>query len=168
MKDKDILFEEKQYLGYNKYSLIRRMVIAVFCFLAYFFSDNIEGVSKNEPSGNLLFFMGIAILIISALLVFTLHMHTKIIPGSIIIDGLWTARRVKISLSDIVSAKKIKYSKYLLNRPVYNLHKKGKIIFYTRGNEAIELQDKDGIRYIIGTQQPDLFLQIVKNQLKNK
>jgi hypothetical protein len=167
MDNKDILFEEKQYLGYNKYSLIRRMVIALFCFLAYFFSDNIEGVSKNDPSGNLLFFMGIAILVISVLLVFTLHMHTKIIPGSIIIDGLWTARRVKISLSDIVDAKKIKYSKYLLNRPVYNLHKKGKIIFYTRGNEAIELQDKDGIRYIIGTQQPDLFLQVVKNQLKN-
>ena len=32
MSDKQSLFEEKQYLGYNKLSFLRRMVLALFCF----------------------------------------------------------------------------------------------------------------------------------------
>lgn len=152
---KEITYIEKQYLGYNKFSLTRRMFLAIFCFLIYFFSDKIPNI--KDQTLDMMFLLGISILVISGLLVFVLHMETKIENGSLIIDGLWTARKVKIDLSTIKSAKKIEYSKYLLNRPVYNLHRKGKIKFFTRGTEAVELTDKDGLIYVIGSQRADEF-----------
>ena len=69
-------------------------------------------------------------------------------------EGLITAK-VKIDLGSIVEIKKVKYSKYLLNRPVYNLHFKNKIRFFTQGNDALELTDKDGLKYRIGSQKSD-------------
>ena len=90
-----IKFEESQYLGYNKLSFLRRIVLALFCFFAYYWSE------EQNKSGDLFFIMGIAIIVISALLVFVLHFHTKVQNGSIILDGLWTARKVKIDLSSI-------------------------------------------------------------------
>ena len=65
MSDKQSLFEEKQYLGYNKLSFLRRMVLALFCFLAYYWSE------EQNKSGELFFFMGIAIIVISAPLIAT-------------------------------------------------------------------------------------------------
>lgn len=142
-------------MGLNKFSLLRRSVLAMFCFLAYYFSDRIPNLPETENTDDFLFFVGLAILLISLLLVFILHIHTLVINGSIILDGLWTSRKVKIDLSSIVSVKKVPYSRYLLNRPVYNLHHKGKIKFYTRGKEAVELVDKDGLKYLIGTQKAE-------------
>lgn len=160
----EIKFEEKQYLGYNKYSLMRRIVLAIFCFLVYFFSDRIPNI--KDQTLNMMFALGIAILIISILLVFVLHIHTLIINGSLIVDGLWTARKVKIDLHSIKSVEKITYSKYLLNRPVYNLHRKGSIKFFTRGNEAVELKDKDGLIYVIGSQKADELTQKIKEEIQ--
>lgn len=158
--DKNILFEEKQYLGYNRYSNMRRMVLAIFCFFAYYWSED-----KYE-SAQLLFAMGISIMIISALLIFVLHLHTIVIEGSIILDGLWTARRVKIDLNSIASVRAVPAKRFILTRPVYNLHRKGNIRFYTRGKEAVELVDKDGLRYIIGSQMSGQLMQILRQQIR--
>ena len=49
--------------------------------------------------------MGIAIIVISTLLVLVLHFHTQVQNGSIILDGLWTARKVKIDLHSILHVK---------------------------------------------------------------
>ena len=129
------LFEEKQYLGFNKYSLIRRMAFAIFCFVSYFFADHEEfsqsqlgQITDIKNTSELFFLMGILILLWSTVLIFILHIKTQVYKGYIIIDGLWTARRVKIDLSGIQAVAQTRYSKYLLNRPVYNLHRKGKII----------------------------------------
>jgi len=168
MSDYDILFEEKQYMGLNKSSLLRRSVLAIFCFLAYYFSDRIPNMPEAENTDDFLFFVGIAILIVSLLLVFVLHIHTKVINGSIILDGLWTSRKVKIDLGSIVSAKKVPYSRYIFSRPAYNLHRKGKIKFYTRGNEAIELVDKDGLKYLIGSQKADEFEKALIGHIAHK
>ena len=157
-----ILFEEKQYLGYNKYSNVFRMMLGIFCFLAYFWSEN-----KNQ-SAELLFAMGIVIMVISALLMLVLHLHTKVTEGSIILDGLWTARRVKIDLSGIVSVRAVPSRHSVFRRPVYNLHRKGTIRFYTRGAEAIELIDKDGLRYTIGSQMSGQLVQILQQQIAQK
>ena len=54
----EILFEEKQYLGYNKYSNLRRMALGVFCFMAYYWSE------EQGRGVELLFVMGIGIMII--------------------------------------------------------------------------------------------------------
>lgn len=172
-----IIFEEKQYIGYNKWSILWRTVLAMFCFILYYWSENPKPVDVamvaipsspvDENSGQLFFLMGIILMTLSLILIFVLHIHTKIIGNSLILDGLWTSRKVKIELSNIVEVKKVKYSKYLLNRPVYNLHFKNKIRFFTQGNDALELTDKDGLKYRIGSQKTDEFYKTVMDLTPN-
>ena len=83
--ESDILYEESQYLGYNRLSFLRRMVLALFCFLSYYWSGNSVDA---EGSGSLLFFLGVAIIGVSAILVFILHYRTRVKNGSLILDGL--------------------------------------------------------------------------------
>ena len=155
----ELEFLEKQYFGLNKMSLARRMSLALFCFTAYYWREN------HEKSGELYFFLGIAIMLISIILFFILHYTTQVINGSIILDGLWTSRKIKIDSASIISAKKVKYSKYFLNRSVYNLHVKGTIRFYTRGIDAVELTDKDGLIYLIGSQNASELVRVIENKL---
>jgi len=153
-------FIEKQYLGLNKMSLSRRIALAIFCLVAYYWREN------HDKAGELYFFIGIAIMVISMILVFILHFETKIKNGSIILDGLWTSRKIKIDTLSIVTVKRVKYSKYILNRAVYNLHLKGTIRFYTRGVDAVELTDKDGLIYLIGSQKAEELTRVIKNKLR--
>tara|TARA_X000000368_G_scaffold411194_1_gene395722 strand:- start:365 stop:847 length:483 start_codon:yes stop_codon:yes gene_type:complete len=155
-------FTEKQYLGLNKMSFFKRMVLSIFCFLAYYWSEN------HDKSGDLFFFLGISILVISALLVFVLHFETRITKDAIILDGLWTSRKVKIDVNSLQSAEIVKYSRFFLNRSVYNLHFKGSIRFFTRGKDAVKLTDKDGQVYLIGSQKVEELERIIKNKLNNK
>lgn len=157
----NIIFEEKQYLGYNRYSNIRRMVLAVFCFLAYYWTK------EHDGNGEILFAMGIAIVVISALLIFVLHLHTMVTDTSIILDGLWTSKRIKINLASIVSVKSVPSKNFLLSRPVYNLHRHGVIRFYTRGKEGVELIDKDGLKYIVGSQTSGQLAELLRRKMKN-
>ena len=157
----EIKFSEKQYLGLNKMSFIRRMALAIFCFVAYYWSEN------HEKSGDLFFSLGIAILVISALLVFVLHFETKIINSSIILDGLWTSRKVKIDINSIKSCQKVSYSRFFLNRSVYNLHYKKSIRFFTRGTDAVELTDQDGLIYLIGSQKAEELDRVINEKLNN-
>ena len=76
-----------------------------------------------------------------------------------------TPLEVKIDLNSIQSAKKVMYSKYILNRSVYNLHLKGTIRFYTRGPNAVELIDKDGLIYLIGSQNSVELERIINQEL---
>jgi len=169
-----LLFEERQYLGYNKFSIMRRTVIAIFCFALYFFNENDQldaivggGVTGMNPdTAQIFFLMGMVILILSALLIFILHIKTQVYEDCMIIDGLWTARRVKIDLNIIDKVRKVQYSRYLLNRPVYNLHRRGRIKFYTMGREAVELTDRDGLRYVVGSQKADELVTVIQEQLK--
>lgn len=174
----ELLFEEKQYIGYNKWAIIWRTVLALFCFILYYWSENPKPVEVavieipsspvGEDSGQLFFLMGIILMLLSLILIFVLHLHTKVIGSSLILDGLWTSRKVKIELGSIVEIKKVKYSKYLLNRPVYNLHFKNKIRFFTQGNDALELTDKDGLKYRIGSQKADELYTILTSLTRKK
>ena len=152
-------FIEKQYLGLNKSSLTSRITLSLFCFIAYDWREN------NNQEGDLFFFVGIAILIFSVLLLFILNFETRVYNGSVILNGLWTARKIKIDTLSLVSVRKVKYSRYVINRAVYNLHFKSKIRFYTRGNEAVELTDKDGLVYLIGSQKAEELSRILNNKL---
>ena len=111
------------------------------------------------------FIIGIAIILFSIGLFFVLHFETKVFNRSIILVGLWTSRKIKIDIASIVSAKKVDYSKYMINRAVYNLHFKGTIRFYTRGNDAVQLVDKDGLIYLIGSQKSEELSRIINNKL---
>jgi len=159
MTDKPV-FIEKQYLGREWIPITIRLVLAMFCFAAYFFTD------ERERNGDLLLVVGFAIITISILMGFLLHFRTRVINKSILVDGLWTTRLVKIDLNSIVKVEKGSYSRYLFNNPVYNLHKSGTIRFYTAGNDAIHLTDRDGLLYIIGSQHANEFLRSIKEEMK--
>lgn len=154
-------FHEKQYLGRDYNFISIRMVMAVFCLVAYWVTEN------RDKNGDLLLVVGCGILLISVFMLFLLHYRTIVNNKSIILDGLWTTRLVKIDLNSIIKIEKVPYSTYFLNNPVYNLHRKGTIKFYAGGKDAIKLTDRDGLIYIIGTQkQSELYNAILDAQAK--
>ena len=99
------------------------------------------------------------------MLTFILHTHTKVFSNYILIDGFWTARRVKINLDTITTIRKSRYKKHIFRSAVYNLHSKGIIRFFTSGNEFVELKDNTGFIYRIGTQKAPELYQILRKQL---
>ena len=144
----EFLYDETQNSGYNKYSIAFRLGLAIFCFVNY-------QINQGDETAELFYYMGIIILVISGLLIFVPHLKTKVANGNLILNGLWSSRKVSLDLNDFVSCKKVKYSKFLLNKAVYNLHRKknDKVKFYTRGTEAVELTSKTGTIYLVGTQR---------------
>ncbi len=160
-----VCFEEKQYLGYNKFSILRRLVLSLFCFVGYYWSQNpkpvtVSGIrigaypAEHLPnSGELFFLLGITILILSVLLIFVLHLHTQVTEKTVILIGLWTKRMVRIDLKDVQRVEVVRYRKLFLKQPVYNLHYKGKVRFYSFGNEAVELITTSGQIFRIGSQK---------------
>ncbi len=153
-------FTEKQYLGrdYNRISI--RLVMILFCFTAYYINY------ERDRNGELFLLVGSSILIVSVLMLFMVHYRTTVINKSVILDGLWTTRLVKIDLNSIVKVTRTKYSSYVINNPVYNLHTGGKVRFYAGGKEAISLTDRDGLEYIIGTLCPEEFEAAIKQEMK--
>lgn len=177
--ENELIFEEKQYLGHNRLSIIWRMVLAVFCFIGYYWSENPKPVKvamfyigsypvQNIPnSGKAFFLLGLLVLIISAVLTFILHTHSRVYNGYMIIDGFWTARKIKIEFSTIESIRKSRYKRNIFRRAVYNLHSNGIIRFYTSGEEFVDLKDNTGFVYRIGSQRSTELYNAIKFQLKS-
>jgi hypothetical protein len=157
----DLSFHEKQYLGRDYNFISIRMVMAIFCFAVYYFTDN------KEKNGELLLVVGCGILVVSVLMLFMLHYRTKVNNKAVVLDGLWTTRLVKIDLNSIVKIEKSDYSKYKLNNPVYNLHRNGTIRFYAGGKDAVKLTDRDGLTYVIGTQKQVELYNAIQKELKS-
>jgi hypothetical protein len=176
MESKSPFFEEKQYHGLNKHSVVRRLLLSVFCFVTYYWSQNPKPVNLEifelgeypgrDNSGQLFFVLGLAVLFLSAVLLFILHMKTTVKEGAVFIDGSLSARKVRVDLKGIASAKKIRLRPSIFNRPVYNLHNKGRVRFYTYGNDAIEMTTRDGLIYRIGTQRPDELLGVLEQYIR--
>ena len=142
-------FTEKQYLGREFIPITIRLALAILCFAIYFFT------LERERNADLLLVVGFGILVISILMGFILHFRIRVQNKSVLVDGLWRNHLVKIDLNSIVHIEQKSYSRYILNSPVYNLHKKGTIRFYTGGKCAVHLTDRDGLIYIIGSLQPN-------------
>ena len=153
-------FFEKQYLGRDFNFISIRLVLATFCFMAYYFTDN------RDTNADLLLVVGCAILVISIFMLFMLHYQTTVKNNAILLNGLWTTRLVKIDLNSIILVEKAPYSSYILNNPVYNLHRNGSIRFYAGGKDAVKLTDRDGLIYVIGTQRATELYNAVKLEMK--
>ena len=153
-------FTEKQYLGRDYIRISIRMVIVLFCFGAYY-------LTEGERNGDLFLVVGSCVLAASIFMMFMLHYRTTVVKRSVILDGLWTTKLVKIDLNSIVSVERKIYSSFIFNNPVYNLHQKGKIRFYAGGKEAIWLTDRDGLQYVIGTQCPVELEQVIQKVLRS-
>ncbi|HEY6160929.1 MAG TPA: hypothetical protein VI112_06890 [Bacteroidia bacterium] len=174
----EMLFEEKQYLGYNKFSIIRRMILSFFCFGAYYWSQNPKPVDVSgihigsypievPHSGELFFLLGVILLIISGLMIFVLHLHTTVTDSKIVLIGLWTRRMVKIDMRNIVNIKMVRFGNLNLKQPVYNLHYKGKIRFYTSGEDGVEITDKDGTVYRIGSHRASELMNTIASRISS-
>jgi hypothetical protein len=155
------LFEEKQYLGRDYGRISIRMVMALFCFAAYYITE------RREQNADLFLVVGCAILIVSIIMMFLLHYRTTVRDNAIILDGLWTTAKVTIDLNTITQVERTDYSSFMINNPVYNLHKKGTIRFYAGGKDAIKLTDRDGMKYIIGTHRPEEFQKSILLAMKS-
>jgi hypothetical protein len=170
-------FEEKQYLGNNKLGLVIRLLLALFCFIGYYWSENPKPVSigviqigsypvENLPDSGLVFFLlGAFLLLLSVVLLYILHIHLRVYEDYLLIDGFFNSRRVKIEMKAIRSLRKIRLKNTLLNSPSYNLHRRGVIRFFSSGNELIELIDKDGLIYRIGTRNSRELARIIAQKL---
>lgn len=175
MQNKNILFEEKQYLGHNRLSIVIRTALAIFCLFSYYLSENshslninIFNIQNNSNSGFIFFVVGNCILILSATLTFVLHIETKVYENYILLEGFWTSRKIKIDLNTITSIKKTKLKKTIFRRAVYNLHNRGVIKFYTSGQDFIELNDDANFTYKIGSQKAQELYNILKQIIKIK
>jgi hypothetical protein len=153
-------FLEKQYIGRDYIRICIRLVLAAFCFAAYVYERD------RDRTQDLFLVVGFGIIGISILLLFLIHYKTIIDNKSIILDGLWTAKKVKIDLNSIVSVRKDRYNNFLFNNPVYNLHRKGSIRFYSSGKDAIVLTDRDGLEYYIGTQRPNEMYLVIQAEMQ--
>ncbi len=161
--NQDYIFKERQYLGRDKSWISIRLVLALFCFIAYYL--NFDHLASRQ----LFFIVGSAIILVSVVMMYLLHYQTVVSNNNITMSGLWTTSLVKIDLSAVVKMEKKYYSRFIFNNPVYNLHKNGKIRFYAGGKEAVWLTDRDGLIYIIGTHKPEaLYESILKaKQMKS-
>ena len=159
--EQPVLFEEKQYLGFNAYSISRRLVLSIFCFVAYYYTEN------REENADLLFVLGILILAFSVILLFVKYLHIKVTGNAIILTGMQKKRLVKIDLVGISKVEKTEYSKYHLNNPTFNVHTRNTVKFYAGGKDALRLTDRDGLTYLIGSGKADEFYRIV-NELIQK
>lgn len=159
MQNNHPAFIEKQYLGRDYGRISVRLVLALFCFAAYFITE------RREQNAGLFLVVGCGILVVSVIMMFLLHYKTTVYNKSIVLDGLWTTKMVKIDLNSIVKVERTPYSSYIINNPVYNLHQKGTVRFYTGGKDAVKLTDRDGLLYIIGTQSPTELEQSIKAEM---
>lgn len=155
-------FLEKQYIGRDYIRICIRLVMAAFCFAAYVYERD------RDNTQDLYLIVGFGIIGISIALLFLIQYKTCIYNKSIIIDGLWTAKKVKIDLNSIVKVRKDKYNNFFFNNPQYNLHRKGSIRFYSSGNDAVVLTDRDGLEYYIGTQRPNEMFLVIQDEMKEK
>jgi hypothetical protein len=153
-------FVEKQYLGRDHSRISIRLVMALFCFAAYFITE------ERERNGDLFLVVGCAILVVSVIMMFMVHFRTTVHNKSIIINGSWSTRLVKIDLNSIDKVERKRYSSFAINNPVYNLHQKGKIRFYAGGKDAIWLTDRAGLQYVIGTQRPVELEQAIRKAMQ--
>lgn len=154
-------FFEKQYIGRDYIRICIRLIMAAFCFAAYVYERD------RDRTQDLFLVVGFGIIAVSIILMFLIQYKTCVLNKSVIIDGLWTAKKVKIDLNSITSVRKDTYSNYLFNNPVYNLHRKGSIRFYSSGRDAVVLTDRDGLEYYIGTQRPNEMYLVIKDQMNS-
>jgi hypothetical protein len=154
-------FFEKQYIGRDYIRICIRLIMAAFCFAAYVYERD------RDRTQDLFLVVGFGIIVVSIAMMFLIQYKTCIFNKSVIIDGLWTAKKVKIDLNSIVNVRKDTYSNYLFNNPVYNLHRKGSIRFYSSGKDAVVLTDRDGLEYYIGTQRPNEMYLVIKEEMRS-
>jgi len=152
-------FHEKQFLGYNRFGVVRRTVVALFCLIFYFVADT------DEQMANVFFYLAIAILVLSALSMMLLHLETIIDGKTMRLNGPMTFRKVEFDISTFKTIRIEAYSRLAMNRPMFNLHWKNSLRFYTYGKWCVVIETKDGQIIRLGTQRPEGLKEIVSKAM---
>ncbi len=142
-------FEEKQYLGFNTYSLAFRLVIALFCFVAYYYSN------PNSHDADLLFLLGIILMALSILLIFVKYITITVDDEALQLRGMWAYQLVRVEFSKIRRVEKTIYSRYHLNNPAFRVKTEKETRFYTNGHDAVRVWLEDGTELLIGSHKAD-------------
>ncbi|WAC42357.1 hypothetical protein [Pedobacter sp. SL55] len=151
---------EKQYIGRDYIRICIRLVMAAFCFAVYVYERD------RDNTVDLFLVVGFGIIGVSIILLFMVQYKTVIENKKVIIDGLWSTKKVVIDLNNVTDIRKETYSRYFFNNPVYNLHKNGTVRFFSSGRDAVVLTDRDGLKYYIGTQRPNEMYLVLQNEIK--
>jgi hypothetical protein len=151
---------EKQYIGRDYIRIAIRLIMAAFCFAVYVYERD------RDNTVDLFLVVGFGIIGVSIILLFMVQYKTVIESKKMVLDGLWTTKKVVIDLNSITKIRKETYSRYFFNNPVYNLHKNGTVRFFSSGKDAVVLTDRDGLEYYIGTQRPNEMYLVLQNEMK--
>jgi hypothetical protein len=158
--DSRYTYVEKQYIGRDYIRICIRLVMAAFCFAVYVYERD------RDNTVDLFLVVGFGIIAVSIVLLFMVQYKTVIENKRMVLDGLWTTKRVVIDLNNIKDIRKETYSRYFFNNPVYNLHKNGTVRFFSSGKDAVVLTDRDGLEYYIGTQRVNEMFMVLQNEMK--
>jgi hypothetical protein len=142
-------FHERQYLGFNRFGIIRRTVIALFCLVFYWVAE------ADDQMKQLFFLLALVILGLSLISMLIQHLETRLDGHQLTLIGPMTFKKVVLDLSNLKSVEVKPYSRLRLNRPMFNLHRKGSIRFFTHGQWCVEFVTKDGEVVRLGTQRPN-------------
>ncbi len=142
-------YHERQFLGFNRFGIIRRTVIALFCLIFYYAAE------ADDQMKSLFFLLAIVILALSLLSMLIQHLETRLDGSKLTLIGPMTFKKVSLDLEGLKSVEVKPYSRLMLNRPMFNLHRAGTIRFFTYGKWCIEFETKDGEKVRLGTQRPN-------------
>jgi hypothetical protein len=160
-------FLEKQYIGYNRLSILLRLLLMLCCFTGYYWSENPNPVvtrigdirigsypGKDLPqSGELFFLMSCALGVWSIALLFVPHVRIEISEGMIKLQGRWGSRRSQLPVSEVVFVRCVEVPYSEIQRPLLSQKNKGQLRYYTWGDEAVEISLRSGLRLLVGTQR---------------
>lgn len=142
-------YHERQFLGFNRFGIIRRTVIALFCLIFYYAAE------ADDEMKNLFFLLAIVILALSLLSMLIQHLETRLSGSQLTLIGPMTFKKVVLDLEGLKYVEVKPYSRLMLNRPMFNLHRDGTIRFFTYGKWCVEFETKDGQKVRLGTQRPN-------------
>ncbi len=155
-------YHERQYLGFNRHGILRRMVVAVFCFVFYFVSASKEG------NATMFFYLGLIVLIFSMAAMMITHLETKIEGTKLTLIGTLTHRTVELDLKGMHSLEAVPFSRFMLNRPLFNLHRDGAIHFYTHGKLSVQFVTANGTIVKLGTQHQTMLYKALEGIMTAK
>jgi hypothetical protein len=170
---------ERQFLGQNKLYIIIRLMLMLFCFIGYYWSENPKPVytqignirigsypAKDLPnSGELFFILGIFLLLLSLLLMFIPHITISSENKVLRISRFANKNHYLISFSDITHARVIHLRNHLFLRPSFSMHPVESTRFFTAENTAIELQTSSKTRILLATQRPGELLALLREKV---
>ncbi len=152
-------YQEKQYLGFNRFGIMRRTVIALFCLIFYYASE------VDDQTKNVFFLLAIVVLVLSLVSMMIQHLETRLEGSKLTLIGPMTFKKVELEMDGLRALEVKPYSKFLLNRPMFNLHRKESIRFFTYGKWCVEFETKNGERITLGTQRPQGLYEILSKFL---